>query len=207
MQDLRRGRTATLAMLVTVLAACGADTGEPAAVEPIASPSSVRACVVPSGVSADGAVEGQRGEALVELLTGIDETAILEEDEGVDIVFDDPNFGGVWGDRRGGWVVAVIDCSPVDVERVAALAGGSDRVRVIEVAFSFEEINEFRDQLWAEIRRVGVAADVGIDSTLDGRLIRIVVEDPSQLPDSFGDGVPPSAFVIERGEISTNANG
>lgn len=203
-----RGRRAvTLAIVATVLASCGTDAGDPAAGELVASPSAVRTCVVPSGVSADSSVEGERGEALVELLTGIDETAILEEDEGSVIEFDDPNFGGVWGDRRGGWVVAVIDCSPVDLERVAALGGGSEVVRVIEVEHAFEELNDLRDQLWEEVRRAGVAADVGIDSTLDGRVIRVVVEDPTLLPDGFGESIPANAFVVERGEISTEANG
>lgn len=56
----------------------------------------------------------RRAEALVLHLTGVDELAVTEENEGEELRYDDPNYGGVWGDFAGGWVVAVLDCSQVD---------------------------------------------------------------------------------------------
>ncbi len=147
----------------------------------------------------------RRGEALVEHLTGIDELAIPEEEEGIVIIYDDPNYGGVWGDRQGGWVVAVLDCSRVDADRIAEIAGGADAVRLIEVPYAFEKVNQFSNRLINELDEVGVAGDVWIDSTLTGRLIRVVVEDPTQLETSFGASVPQDAFVIEQGELAQDA--
>lgn len=153
-------------------------------------------------VSADDAVEGQRGEALVKFLTGIDELVLQEEEEGIDIVYDDPNYGGVWGDSAGGWVVAVLDCSIVDADRIAEIAGGADAVRLIHVAHTFEEVNDFRDRLVSELRASGVAADVPIDSTLTGRQIRVIVNDAEQLDENFASDIPETAFTIEVGETS-----
>lgn len=154
-------------------------------------------------VSADEAIDpGQRSEALVKFLTGIDELVLQEEEEGVDIVYDDPNYGGVWGDFAGGWVVAVLDCSIVDADRIAEIAGGADAVRLIHVAHTFEEVDDFRDRLVSELRASGVAADVLIDSTLTGRRIRVIVNDAEQLDENFGSDIPETAFTIEVGETS-----
>lgn len=157
---------------------------------------------------ADEAVPSdRRGEALVKHLTGFDELAMLPEDEGVDVVFEDANFGGVWGDFEGGWGVAVVDCGQVDADRLAALAGGADSLTLIRVAFTFEEINGFRDQLAAELRNLPREVDperssaVLIDSTLTGRHIRVLVPDPKLLDDTFGSTLPPGVFEIEEGGI------
>lgn len=156
-----------------------------------------------SSAAADDAVNpDQRGEALVKFLTGIDELVLQEEEEGVDIVYDDPNYGGVWGDSAGGWVVAVLDCSIVDADRIAEIAGGADAVRLIRVAHTFVEVNDYRDRLVSELRSSGVAADVLIDSTLTGRRIRVIVNDGEQLGEDFGSDVPDTAFTIEVGETS-----
>lgn len=154
-------------------------------------------------VSADETVDPERrSEALVKYLTGIDEMVLQEEQEGIDIVYDDPNYGGVWGDSAGGWVVAVLDCSAVDADRVAEIAGGAGAVRLIHVDHTFEEVNDFRDRLVSELRASGVAADVPIDSTLTGRQIRVIVTDTEQLDENFGSGIPETAFTIEVGDTS-----
>ncbi len=216
MHATARRTVASFATVASLAAACGSDAGDPAGVATVptppspstadalgstTSPGSSTVCAVPAGVAADESVSGRRGEALVELLTGIDEVAVRAEDEGAEIEFDDPNYGGVWGDRAGGWVVAVVDCSVVDLGRVAALAGGSQSVRVIEVARSFAEVDDISDRLVDEIRRRGLRAEVRIDSTPDGRLIRVVVEDASLLDAGIGESVPADAFVIEIGSL------
>ena len=154
-------------------------------------------------VAADESIDPERrGEALVKFLTGIDELVLQEEQEGIDIVYNDPNYGGVWGDFAGGWVVAVLDCSIIDADRIAEIAGGTDAVRLIHVAHTFEEVNDFRNRLVSELRASGIAADVPIDSTLTGRQIRVIVNDAEQLDANFGFGIPQTAFTIEDGETS-----
>ena len=136
----------------------------------------------------------RRIEDIVELLTG--ERQVGDQE----ITFQDPNFGGVWGDRQGGIVVAVLDCSQVDANELARIAGGPSRLRLIEVPHTFQEVNEFRDALVAELEFLGVAGDVYIQSTLSGRLIEVHVLDPDQLPESFGDAIPAAAFSIVEAE-------
>ena len=149
----------------------------------------------------------RRGEALVLHLTGIDELAVNEENEGEDIRYDDPNYGGVYGDSAGGWVVAVVDCSQVDPDRIAQIAGGPDAVRLIEVAYSFEQMNRFEDVLRGQLADAGIQLDVNIDSTLDGRTITLMVGDPGLLPENFGDGVPDDAYTIDTDGPSLLARG
>ena len=146
----------------------------------------------------------RRGEALVLHLTGIDELAVTEENEGEDRVYDDPNYGGVYGDFAGGWVVAVVDCSQVDADRIAEIAGGPDAVRLIEVDYSFEEINNFRDTLAGQLGNIDLPYGVGIDSTLNGREIVVIVEDAEQLPANFGEGVPEGVYKFERDPVFSN---
>lgn len=152
-----------------------------------------------ANIEADPSVDPElRGEELLKFLTGVDEIAMQEESEGEEIVIDNANFGGVYGDRAGGWVVAVLDCDVVNVDRVAAIAGGADNVRMIKVAHTFNEVDQFSDDLNAEIADREIPADVIIDSTLDGRQIIVTVEDLDDIPDDFGAGIP---FTVEQGNV------
>ena len=202
------------AIFAVAVAACGTtatatvDTGAPEGVPPVGLPDQSdvgeREQVLcepgPSGnVGADTTVDpDRRAEALVFHLTGIDETVALLENEGEEIIFDDPNYGGVYGDFNGGIVVAVVDCSLVDADRIAELAGGPDVVQLIEVPYSFEEVNGFRDALLHE------DAEVSIESTVTGRWIVVTVEAFDDLPDNYGSSVPEDVFTIVEGELSTD---
>ena len=135
---------------------------------------------------------------MVEYVTGIDEIALRQEDEGATIVFDHPNYGGVWGDRMGGWVVAVLDCAAVDADRIAQLAGGPAQVTLIEVPYKFEQINDFSRALSDELTATGAVGAVLIDSTLSGRHLTVAVEDPSALGDDFGGSIPSGAFRVDQ---------
>lgn len=149
------------------------------------------------GPSPDAGVDStvdRRASALKLYLTGIDEIAAQLENEGEEVIFDDPNYGGVYGDFNGGLVVAVVDCSLVDADRVAQIAGGPELVQLIEVPYSFEEVNGFRDSL------LHPNADVVIHSTTTGRWIVVTVESLGDLPDDYGSGVPGDAFSVVEGE-------
>ena len=168
-----------------VVAEIGPGGGRPC--EPGPSPST----------GSDDSIGDLRGERLVELLTGIDETSLPEGEE---LVVDDPNYGGVWGDTKGGWVVAVVDCALVDADRLAELAGGPDRLHLIEVPLSFMEVDELSDALLEQLLETGVAGTVQIDSTTTGRQIVVVAEDPSALPADFGSGSAPGLVTVIQGE-------
>ena len=139
----------------------------------------------------------RRGEALVLYLSGFDELAVTEETEGDDPDYSNSFYGGVWGDRAGGWVAAVTDCDAVDADEVAALAGGADSVRLIHVPYSFEEVDAFQDALVSEIRDSGITAEVGIDSTLTGRKVRLLFPEGEELPAGFGSSVPSEILMVE----------
>lgn len=189
----------TVALAICVLGiSCGPDTSTPTSEGSVGQQCEPR----PSeSAGVDDTVAGRRGEALVQYLTGIDELSVQEEQEGIDIVYDDENYGGVWGDTEGGWVVAVVDCGLVDPDRLAQLAGGADSLGLIQVPHTYAEVDGFSDQLRAELSDLGVAGDVLIDSTLTGRHIRVRVEDPTRLQDGFGETVPLVAFSVEEGEV------
>ena len=40
-------------------------------------------------------------------------------------------------------VVAVLDCSKVDIDEITQLAGGADLLTLIEVPYSFKEVDGF----------------------------------------------------------------
>lgn len=172
---------------------------EPEPAEAEISPGGGRPCEPgpsPSAASGDS-IDDLRGERLVEFLTGIDETSLPEGEE---LVVDDPNYGGVWGDTKGGWVVAVVDCALVDADRLAELAGGPDRLHLIEVPLSFMEVDNLRVALLDQLLQTGVAGSVQIDSTTTGRQIVVVSEDPSALPADFGSGSAPGIVAVIQGE-------
>lgn len=143
----------------------------------------------------------RRIEDMVEAMTGERQTG---DEDPVEETIDDPNFGGVWGDFQGGVVVAVLDCSKVEANELARIAGGSEYLHLIEVPYTFKQVDGFRDALVQELRTLGVAGDVFIESTPTGRHIEVHVLDPERLPDAFGAEIPADAFtVVVTGELVT----
>ncbi len=188
-------------VLVLLAAACGVDTTSTTELsaerEPVAFSDD---CLPDQDIPAFGippSGNDRRHEDIIELLTGERQTSDLDP---VEDTIDDPNFGGVWGDRQGGIVVAVLDCSEVDASELARIAGGADLLHLIEVPHTFQQVDDFRDVLIQELEDVGVAGDVSIDSTLSGRLIVVGVLDPHVLPEDFGRAVPADAFVVTQVE-------
>jgi hypothetical protein len=158
----------------------------------------------PSSVEISGD-PNRKIEDIIEYLYGEHES-VEEEGVRVEDKIDDPNFGGVWGDFGAGVVVAVLDCSLVDADRLAEMAGGSDYLHLIEVPYTFHQIDEFRDALVQDLRDSGVEGGVAIESTLTGRWIEVLVRDITSLPESFGSDVPDDAYeILEGGLFGTPA--
>lgn len=109
-------------------------------------------------------------------------------------------YGGAWGVPDGRIVVAATSCSMLDSQELSNIAGGPDVLNLIEVPFSFSEVDGLRDTLLGELTDLGVAGQVLIDSTETGRHIRVEVLDVSALPSDFGGEVPSSTFSIVETE-------
>ena len=171
-----------LVVLAVSVAACG--VLDPAADSECVS--TIDASVPPVGDP------DRKVEDITELLTGERQT----DDAPVEEKIDDPNFGGVYGDRNGGIIVTVVDCSAIDVDRIAEIAGGAEAARIVEVPYNWREVNGFRDTLVSELRRAFVAGDVSIESTENGRKIEVRTPDVDALPGGFGSTVPSTAYTI-----------
>lgn len=169
-------------LLVLILSACSAGV-DPSADD--CAPS------IPESVPVEGDPD-RSIEDIIEAMTGEGQV----DDVPVEDKIDDPNFGGVYGDQRGGIIVAVVDCSNIDVDELARIAGGSAAVSFVEVEYSWREVEAIRDRLVAELREAGVPGDVSIESTPEGRRIEVRTPSLSALPSDFGATLPDGAFTL-----------
>ena len=140
---------------------------------------------------------GDRMPALVEAVTGDG----VKTDQTAQPGANDPSFGGVWQDQLDGGaiVLAVTDRTGVDESSLNEVVGGAENLRVIEVPYSFQQVNEFRDQLLFEAEALGIRASVPIHSTGTGRTIVVQVPDPDGLPADFGSKVPADVYTVVEG--------
>lgn len=75
---------------------------------------------------------------------------------------------------------------------------------MIEVPYTFKQIETFKDTLYQDLRTLAIQGDVSVSSTLTGRKIEVHVLDAGVLPDSFGSEVPDDAFeIIESETVGT----
>lgn len=136
----------------------------------------------------------RRIEDIEFVLTGLRQ--FTDEDGDIGEMTEDPNFGGVWGDFKGGIIVAVTDCSKVDADELARIAGGADKLTVVEVSHTYRQVNGYRDALAIELRQNGIAADLPINSTTSGRFIEVQVLNRDDLPENFGATVPRDLYTV-----------
>ena len=191
-------RRSLTCVLLVAAAACGATAGAPA---PADQGAGADDCVPNSDLLVQPrAGEDRRFEDVEEYITGY---RLEDFPEGQAPPNADPNWGGVWGDFADGMVVAVLDCSVVDVTEVALLAGPTGTLRIIEVPYTFVEVNDFRDSLQRQLAAAGVEHEVVIDSTLTGRHIEVRVRDVAALPDGFGRDLPGDVYsTVETDDLS-----
>lgn len=194
---MTRMRHELVALLVAVAlgSACGvADSQSSANDDSAINPECVPGSVTGFPISQPD----RRIEDIIEYLTGERQVG----DEGnVEERITDPNFGGVWGDFRGGVVVAVVDCSLVDADELARMAGGVGYLHLIEVPYTWRQVQDFRDQLGHELFELGIESAVNIESTLQGRIIEVRVTDAGLLPASFAPDVPSDAYVVVESPV------
>lgn len=115
-----------------------------------------------------------------------------------------PNFGGVWQDQLGGGdiVVAVVDPSKVDADAVRKVAGNPDDVRIVQVRYSWAEINSMRDSFNESIKSRGIDAAVLINSTGTGREFEIVTPTPELIDASLLGRVPAELVTVTEEETA-----
>ena len=184
-------RVLLVTALALTLSACG--QADPSSGSDDCTPSTPASVQPPSDPD-------RRIEDIIEYLTGERQTGDVPVEE----MINDPNFGGVWGDFEGGVVVAVLDCSEVDANRLAEMAGGSDFLHLIEVPYTFRQTEEFRDALQQDLQKLGIEGDVSVEWTVAGRLIEVHVLDAVAISESFGSGVPDDAYeIIETETVGT----
>ncbi len=138
-----------------------------------------------------------RFEDIVERLTGFRQT---EENEESGDITGHPNFGGIWGDRQGGIVVAVLDCSKVDANEIAYLAGGAGYLYLIEVPYTDRQWLDLKTELGQELGALGIEYDMNVVHSQTGRVMQVRVRDAGALPDSFAPGVPDDVYVVIEAE-------
>jgi hypothetical protein len=186
---------AALLIAATLGTACGTADSQPSADD---NPAVDPECVPGSVTGYPIAQPDRRIEDIIEYLTGERQVG----DEGrVEEKITDPNFGGVWGDFKAGVVVAVLDCSLVDADELARMAGGVGYLHLIEVPYTWREVQGFRDRLGRELNKLGIESDVNIESTLQGRIIEVHVTDADLLPGSFAPDVPSDAYVVVESPV------
>lgn len=139
----------------------------------------------------------RRFEGIRERLTGFRPT---EENEESGDITGHPNFGGIWGDRQGGIVVAVLDCSKVDANEIAYMAGGAEYLYLIEVPYTDRQWLDLKTELWQELEALGVDYDMNVVHSQTGRVMQVRVRDAGALLDSFAPGVPDDVYVVVEAE-------
>lgn len=179
-----------VALLLLALSACSA--GDDSTVSGDCIPST------PGSVPIEGDPD-RTIEDIIEAMTGERQV----DDVPVEDKIDDPNFGGVYGDQKGGIIVTVLDCSSIDVDELARIAGGSKAVTFVEVEYNWHDTEAFRDRLVDELREAGVPGDVPIESTIKGRKIEVHTPDLAALPEDFGATLPEKVFtLVETDDLS-----
>ena len=186
---MRTGRVVGVVVALAVFAAaCSSPSGG----------ESLNADCVPTEVDGAPLTEpDRRFEDIVERLTGFRQT---EENEESGDITGHPNFGGIWGDRQGGIVVAVLDCSKVDANEIAYLAGGAEYLYLIEVPYTDRQWLDLKMELGQELGALGIEYDMNTERSQTGRVMQVRVRDAGALPDSFAPGVPDDVYVVVETE-------
>ena len=114
------------------------------------------------------------------------------------------NFGGVWQDQLDGGaiVVALVNPSLADQAGLARLAGGKEHLRVIDVKYSWNQVDGFRDTLMKAIEKRGVGAGVLIDSTAQGRKLEVFAPNPASVPSDLLALVPSDLVSVVAGPLA-----
>lgn len=140
---------------------------------------------------------GDEMERLVEAITGVKE-GVGPEGE---IPEYGPDFGGIWQDQLDGGIIvlAVVESADLNVAELNRIAGGADNLKVVKQPYSYNDVENYRNQLVQELDELGIAHDVAATHNDKGRLLEFRVEDPASIPTAFGSNVPADAFSVVEG--------
>lgn len=106
----------------------------------------------------------------------------------------------VWQDQMNGGKITlfVTKDDRTDRRSVSRLVGNGD-LHVVKVPHSAADYASYRAALSDELSSVGLAYRIGTLRSKSEYGIKIVVDNPTALPDGFGQGVPDDAYVVMAG--------
>lgn len=112
-----------------------------------------------------------------------------------------PNYGGIWQDQLDGGriVVAVVNRDSISVEELERIAGGPDNLKIVEQAFSYNELENYRDMLEVDLQEMGLPPHVSAVWGPEGRRLEITVRDLDAVVGKVGKDIPAEAFSIGEG--------
>ncbi len=112
------------------------------------------------------------------------------------------NFGGIWFDQLNGGVLvlAVRDSSDVKIEELDKLLGKGS-IRVLSNQPSLADLNKYREVIRDRLTQAGLRGDLAIESTPDGKRIRLTVPDTRALPVAVDRGLPPGLLIVREGAL------
>ena len=119
------------------------------------------------------------------------------------------NYGGMWLDQMDGGriVVAVVDSSKVDIDRLHDIAGNPDDVRLVEQPYSYDELVDLRRTLEARLAESGLGYDLQLLNLRAGQRFELRLRNPDDLPDAALRDVPPGLVTKVRGPIRARTSG
>lgn len=118
-----------------------------------------------------------------------------------------PNYAGSWQDQLDGGVVVLAVVDPAEVpDELSELARGQvASLRIITAPRSFTDLNEVRNSIVSAVQDLAVDANVSIDTTPEGRRLRVTVSDEASLSKlqagvaSLAEDLTASELIFEIG--------
>lgn len=96
----------------------------------------------------------QLGDRIPQIVQALGNSPQLIEGEEPEF---DSNFAGVWQDQKNGGVlvVALVEPKLVEHQKIFDIAGGADHVRIVDVEYSWSDVEGFRDKIWFGLKDKG----------------------------------------------------
>jgi len=110
-------------------------------------------------------------------------------------------YGGKWADTVGsgpGIAIGLVNPTPADQERLRELSQ-SDRVRFFPVRYSEAQLQRWRDEIMAVLRRHGVAGGADTEGPRNRVWLTVNVWPDEVAAEVSRLGVPADALLIETG--------
>lgn len=121
----------------------------------------------------------------------------------------DSNYAGIWQDQMDGGaiVVALVDPTLANKYQLQKAVGGEKNIRIIDVNYSWNEVQSYRDALLETFKAYGVPAAARINSTGKGRIIEVVSPNAAEARKLALRVAPADLLKITKGETDSPQGG